>query len=57
MKIQIDVEIPSIPSFIKVGNDSRSIKDFSEEELRQIGIEWTDKLVERSKILNSAISK
>lgn len=45
----IPVEIPSVPNFIKVGNSTFPIKEFTEEELKDIGNEWTKKLIEKSK--------
>ena len=48
MKIEKEVTIPSVPNFIKVGNESYGIEEFSNVELREIGKEWTQKLVERA---------
>ena len=45
----IPVEIPSIPNFIKVGGNTFPIKEFTEEELKDIGEEWTKKLIEKAK--------
>jgi len=43
---------PSTPNFIRVVGveGSISISDFSEEELREIGQEWTEELVRRAKL-------
>lgn len=44
----IPVEIPSIPNFIRVGSGTFPIQDFTEEELKHIGEEWTKKLIEKA---------
>ena len=49
MKKEVNIEIPSVPNFISVGSDRLSITEFSDEELREIGKLWTEKLIERSK--------
>ena len=43
------VTIPSVPNFIKVGEQSLSIADFSEAELRAIGRAWTEDLLKAGK--------
>lgn len=45
MEKKVAVVIPMTPSFIKVGNESISIKKFTDDELREIGKEWTEKLI------------
>lgn len=44
----IPVEIPETPNFIRVGNNPYPIKDFTIEELEDIGREWTKKLIEKA---------
>jgi hypothetical protein len=50
----IEIKIPSIPNFIRVGknNEVYPIKDFTETELREIGEEWTRQLIEKGKSKN-----
>lgn len=43
------ITIPSVPNFIKVGEQSLSIADFSEAELRAIGRAWTEDLLKAGK--------
>lgn len=57
--IKKKIKIPTIPSFIRVGEEGNSdesiilsIQDFTEEELQKIGEEWTKKLIEKSKFIN-----
>lgn len=45
MEKKLSVEIPRTPNFIRVGSQVISIDGFSEEELREIGKEWTEKLI------------
>ena len=51
MKKEIEVFIPSVPNFIQVGKGATplGIEMFTEAELRQIGKDWTEKLVEVAK--------
>lgn len=47
---ELEISIPTLPNFLCVGEtECLSISDFSEKELRQIGKEWTDALVRKSK--------
>ncbi len=45
MKVEIEVTIPMVPNFIKVGSENRDIKDFTDDQLRAIAKEWTDNLL------------
>lgn len=51
MEIKVDIKIPSVPTHISlVGGDLKvHICHLSEEELREIGKEWTDELVRVAK--------
>ena len=46
------VELPRVPNFLKVGDEIRPVSDFDEESLQAIGVEWTKRLIERSKNQN-----
>ncbi len=50
VKTYAEVEIPSVPSFLRVGNNTVSITAIEEKDLRKIRKLWTDKLVKKSKI-------
>ncbi len=45
MKKEIEISLPSIPNFLKVGEVVLDISDFSDDELQQIGKEWTEKMI------------
>ena len=47
MKLNIGVEIPLRPNFIKTSVGSLPITDFSEKELKNIGKDWTKLLIEK----------
>ena len=53
MKKEIGIKIPTVPNFIgyetEVYITGMPIASFTEKELRQIGKEWTEKLVEKGK--------
>lgn len=51
MKKAVEVHIPSVPNFIMVGDDKKAVstQNFTEDELREIGKEWTEKLVKHAK--------
>lgn len=49
MKIEQEVEIPMTPNFIKVGDTHKPITDFTDDQLREIGKEWTEALVKKSR--------
>ena len=49
MEKKVKVNIPKVPNFIKVGNEFISVTEFTEDELNEIGKEWTAKLIARSK--------
>lgn len=45
---KMSVVVPMVPNFIKVGNDMISVARFTESELREIGQEWTEKLIKHA---------
>jgi hypothetical protein len=45
----VDIEIPRVPNFIKVGGESRSVSTFTDKELESIGRGWTERLIDRAK--------
>lgn len=49
MEKKLTVHIPTVPNFLKVGEQTFPISDFSEKELKEIGREWTQNLIERAK--------
>ncbi len=46
---EVEVYAPTMPNFIKVGNDAVPVEDFTKKELLKIGKEWLEKLVARGK--------
>lgn len=42
---KLAVTIPSVPNYIMVGKQMHSVALFSDDELREIGKEWIEKLV------------
>lgn len=48
---KIEIEVPSVPNFIlgKEKGQKWSISEFSETDLREIGAEWTEKLIREAK--------
>ena len=53
LKKEVDIEIPSLPNFIRTSDQHFrsviSISEFSEEELQKIGEEWTCALIKKAK--------
>lgn len=52
--MQTEIVVPSTPNFLQVRIGSKEvvtvpIKDFSEDELRDIGKKWTEELVAKSR--------
>ena len=47
----IEVHVPMTPNFLLTGDDNKpvSISNFTEKELREIGRQWTAKLIEKAK--------
>ena len=43
------ITVPSVPNFITVGPEKMSIAEFSEEELKAIGAEWTTALIKAAR--------
>ena len=48
MKIEVEVKIPMVPNYITAGTQQLDVKDFSDEQLREIGKLWTERLVEHA---------
>lgn len=48
MNIKEEVKIPNTPNYIVTSNNVLSVEKFAEEELREIGRLWTEKLVEKA---------
>lgn len=51
MDIKVKVHTPHTPNFITVGKEAVSIKEFTEEQLREIGSEWVEALVTKAEQL------
>lgn len=52
MEKKIKVKIPSLPNFLQLESETPSVlplKDFTEEQLRELAQEWTEALVKKSK--------
>lgn len=51
MEKPLKVRIPDVPNFLLVGDEKTavSIGKFTDEELKQVGIEWTEKLIDNAK--------
>jgi hypothetical protein len=51
----IEVHIPLVPNFIMMGEQRHptSISKFTEDELKEVGEEWTRKLIERARVIKS----
>ncbi len=51
MKKAVEVHIPEPPNFIMIGEDRKamSIAKFTDDELKEIAKEWTDKLLKKAK--------
>lgn len=49
MEKKMEVSIPMIPRYIKVGGQGIGIDKFSDEELQEIGKEWTKKLIKEAR--------
>ena len=48
MKKEIKIEIPSTPNYIKVGDVALGIEEFTDDELKQLGTEWTEELIKKA---------
>lgn len=48
---QVEIEIPSVPNFIRTkdGHSVIHISEFSEKELKDIATEWAKKIIRKSK--------
>lgn len=49
MKIEIVVEVPSVPNFVKVGGIVKDVSELNDEALRELGAEWIEKLLANAK--------
>lgn len=45
-KIAVEVELPSLPNFLKINGNTTSIANIDDANLRAIGKEWTRLLLE-----------
>lgn len=46
IKVTVAVECPRVPNFLKMGREvAIDIKEFSDDELREIGRQWTIELL------------
>jgi hypothetical protein len=44
----VEIKLPSVPNFILCANgDKLPVTDFSEEELTEVGKEWTEALIHK----------
>lgn len=51
--LEIELEIPMTPNFIRYGERKHiPIQDFTIEELREIGKQWTENLIKAAKKKN-----
>lgn len=49
VKIEVTVECPMVPKFLRCGRDVMvDIKEFTDEQLEQIGKDWTRQLIEEA---------
>lgn len=48
MQKSIQIEIPRPPNFIRTDYKTIPIENFTDEELRDIGKEWTDNLIKNA---------
>lgn len=44
------VSVPMTPNFISVNGVMLPISDFTEKELREIGLVWTEELIKKAKM-------
>lgn len=51
MEKKLKVRCPMVPNFILIENSDTpiSIREFTEDELREIASEWTEELIKKSK--------
>jgi len=45
----VPIMLPSVPNYISVNGVMTSISEFTEEELREIGLAWTELLIKKAK--------
>lgn len=45
----VPIMLPSVPNFISVEGVMTPIREFTEEELREIGLAWTELLIKKAK--------
>lgn len=51
--LEVEIEIPVTPNFIRYGQRKNlPIHEFTEEELREIGAQWTENLVKAARTTN-----
>ena len=49
MKKGLEIKCPTVPNFIKVGEQGISVAEFTEDELKGIGKMWTASLLENAR--------
>jgi hypothetical protein len=64
MKKSIEMELPSLPNFIRSKEETKDsgsavvdIASFTDEELKAIGIEWTQALIEKARERRKDVNK
>lgn len=50
----VDIEVPSLPSFIKVNGQPTPIQSIKEETLKQLGDIWVKHLLHKAKTTKAA---
>ena len=55
--IEKEIQIPTLPNFLRIGKSGIEdesvvlpLSDFTEDELQEIGMEWTKQLIAKSKV-------
>lgn len=48
LAIEVTVEIPIVPNFLKVNGISTSVIQLTKEQLKKVGEMWTEKLIENA---------
>ena len=49
--IKIKIQCPNVPNFVRDENDRVfPVSSLTDDEIRQLGKEWTERLIERAKL-------
>ena len=49
--IKVKIKCPSVPNFVRDENDRVfPVSSLTDDEIRQLGKEWTERLIERAKL-------